>query len=81
LRLFLKEQGVETLVHWQKPMWEHQGLGLDNPGLPETENICKEVISLPMSAETTPQDVDLTASCIRDFFASRRTPLRAVVAS
>ena len=71
LRQYLTEQGVETLVHWAKPMWEHKGLGLENPGLAGTESICREVISLPMSAETTPEQVEITAGCIRDFFASR----------
>ena len=70
LRLHLTGQGVETLVHWAKPMWEHKGLALENPGLPETESICREVISLPMSAETTAEQVEITAGCIRDFFAS-----------
>jgi dTDP-4-amino-4,6-dideoxygalactose transaminase len=72
LRQHLKEQGVETLLHWPKPMWEHRDLGLTNPGLPETESICKEVISLPMSAETTPEHVEITTGCIRSFFASRK---------
>jgi aminotransferase EvaB len=75
LRQYLKEQGVETLVHWAKPMWEHKGLGLENPGLPETESICREVISLPMSAETTFENVDITVTCVRDFFASHTMPL------
>jgi dTDP-4-amino-4,6-dideoxygalactose transaminase len=77
LRHYLKDQGVETLVHWAKPMWEHRDLGLENPGLPETQSICREVISLPMSAETTPENVDITVRCIRDFFASRPMPVRA----
>lgn len=68
LRAYLKEQGVETLVHWAKPMWEHKGLQLANPGLTETESICKEVISLPMSAETATEHVAITAQVIRDFF-------------
>ena len=55
LRQYLMEEGVETLVHWPKPMWEHRGLHLENPGMAETESICREVISLPMSAETTPE--------------------------
>jgi dTDP-4-amino-4,6-dideoxygalactose transaminase len=80
LRQYLKGQGVETLVHWPKPMWEHKDLGLDNPGLPETERICREVISLPMSAETTPEHVEIVVGCIRDFFASRPTALRTAVA-
>jgi dTDP-4-amino-4,6-dideoxygalactose transaminase len=77
LRQYLKDQGVETLVHWAKPMWEHKDLGLENPGLPETQTVCREVISLPMSAETTPENVEITVRCIRDFFASRPMPVRA----
>jgi dTDP-4-amino-4,6-dideoxygalactose transaminase len=80
LRQYLKDQGVETLLHWPKPMWEHKDLGLENPGLPETESICREVISLPMSAETTPEHVEITSGCIRDFFASRPAALRTAAA-
>jgi dTDP-4-amino-4,6-dideoxygalactose transaminase len=69
LREHLTAQGVETLVHWPKPMWEHKGLALETPHLPETERICQEVVSLPMSAETTPEQVDTTVRCIREFFA------------
>jgi len=80
LRQYLKDQGVETLMHWQKPMWEHKGLGLENPGLPETESICREVISLPMSAETTPEHVEITVNCVRDFFALCRDATRTAAA-
>jgi len=76
LREYLKANGVETLVHWRKPMWEHKDLALDNPRLSERKVFCREVISLPMSAETTPQHVEMTVGCIRDFFASRPTSLR-----
>jgi dTDP-4-amino-4,6-dideoxygalactose transaminase len=69
LREDLKNKGVETLVHWAKPMWEHKGLALEDPLLPETESICREVISLPMSAETTPDHVERTVSCVREFFS------------
>lgn len=69
LRKWLKQCGVETLIHWPKPMWEHKGLGLENPGLKNTERLCGEVLSLPMSAETTAEHVGVTTSCIRDFFS------------
>ena len=72
LRAALKEGGVETLVHWAKPVWEHAALGLADPDLPETVAICREVISLPMSAETTPEHVDETVSVIRKFFDAQR---------
>lgn len=68
LREHLKSRGVETLVHWPKPMWGHKALGLEDPRLPETERICREVVSLPMSAETTPEHVDITVQTIREFF-------------
>jgi dTDP-4-amino-4,6-dideoxygalactose transaminase len=68
LRAYLQEQGVETLVHWRRPMWDHKGLKLADPSLPGVERICREVISLPMSAETSETDVDITVSVIRDFF-------------
>lgn len=71
LRQHLRGQGIETLVHWPKPMWEHSGLELNNPGLMETEAICREVISLPMSAETTPEHVEITVRAIQQYFASR----------
>ena len=81
LRQHLQEQGVETLIHWPKPMWEHRDLGLENPNLPETESICQQVISLPMSAETTPAHVEIAAGCIRDFFAVRAVSVAAQAAS
>jgi dTDP-4-amino-4,6-dideoxygalactose transaminase len=68
LRAHLRDRGIETLVHWPKPMWEHKGLRLDAPQLPETEQICREVLSLPMSAETTDEQVRLTVKAIREFF-------------
>jgi dTDP-4-amino-4,6-dideoxygalactose transaminase len=69
LRAFLRERGVETLVHWVRPMWRHPGLALADPRLSMTERICAEVISLPMSAETSAGDVEITVDVIREFFA------------
>jgi len=69
LREHLRRNGVETLLHWPKPVWEHEGLGLKDPSLNETERICREVLSLPMSAETTVEHAELVVQCIREFFA------------
>ena len=67
LREYLRAEGVETLVHWPKPMWRHPGLALEYTDMPETESICREVLSLPISAETTPEQVDITVQCFREF--------------
>lgn len=77
LRQYMKEEGVETLVHWPKPMWEHKGLNLENPRLTETEGICREVLSLPLSAETTPEQVEIVVDFIRKFFVSQPAALQA----
>ncbi len=68
-RALLKANGVETLLHWPKPVWEHKALGLADPGLAETVRICQEVLSLPMSAETTLEHVDAVVGLARQFFA------------
>jgi dTDP-4-amino-4,6-dideoxygalactose transaminase len=71
LREQLCAQGIETLVHWPKPMWKHKKLALESPQLPETEAICREVLSLPMSAETTAEQVEITVQAIQRFFSSK----------
>ncbi|HEV2315816.1 MAG TPA: DegT/DnrJ/EryC1/StrS family aminotransferase [Candidatus Acidoferrales bacterium] len=81
LREHLTKHGVETLVHWPKPMWKHERLGLLDPGLAETEKICREVISLPMSAETTAEHVEIVVDCIRGFYQDANTSMRYRVAA
>jgi len=71
LRAHLKSKGVETLVSWAKPMWKHAALKLGDLRLPETEAICREVISLPMSAETTPEHVQIVGEAVKEFFSKR----------
>jgi len=69
LRAQLQEDGIETLISWARPIWHHAGLKLGTCHLSETEAICREVLSLPMSAETTYDHVDETVASIRRFFA------------
>ncbi|MBI2524614.1 MAG: DegT/DnrJ/EryC1/StrS family aminotransferase [Candidatus Rokubacteria bacterium] len=71
LAAHLKDQGIETLIHWRKPVWEHPGLGLGAHDLPETARICREVISLPMNAEIRDADVRCVARTVRAFFSRR----------
>jgi len=63
--------GLETLVHWPKPVWEHRALGLGEPDLPNPRRICLEVLSLPMSAETSGPQVDSVVDAVRRFFGTR----------
>jgi len=68
LRAHLTGAGVETLVSWARPLWSHKALSLGEPDLPETARLCSEVISLPMSAETTAEEADIVTAEIRRFY-------------
>jgi|SRR5882672_1726612 len=70
LRKHLTAAGVETIVSWPKPMWEHSGLNIEKQNLPQTASLCREVLSLPMSAETTIAEVDSVSQEIKRFFSA-----------
>lgn len=67
LRAHLRACGVETLVHWPKPLWRHEALRLPDPGLPGVERLCREVLSLPLNAEISSQQVEIVADAVRRF--------------
>ena len=71
LREFLAQGGIETLVSWGKPLWEHRRLGLGEHTLPETQALCREVLSLPMSAEIRSEQAEIVIDSIRRFFQSK----------
>jgi dTDP-4-amino-4,6-dideoxygalactose transaminase len=69
----LKENGVEALIHWKTPYYRYKELELEDKGFQETEDICREVISLPMNVEITDEEVSYVIQCIQDFFGGENT--------
>lgn len=67
----LTNSGVEVLVSWPKPMHHHAALGLKHFSLPETERICREVVSLPMNAEITDDQVAYVVDAVRKYYVTR----------
>lgn len=65
---FLKEQGVETLI--KDPVSNHlqPGLGILHLNLPFTDQLAKEVISLPMYPELTNEQLEYVIKCVKDFY-------------
>lgn len=66
---FLKEKGVETLIKDPIPLHHQPALGLSNFSLPYTEQLAKEVISLPMYPELKNEQIEYVIDCIKKFYS------------
>ncbi len=66
---FLRERGIQTGIHYpvpchRQPAVEH----LNPPALPRTERIVGEILTLPLSAGHTEEEIDQVAAAVREFF-------------
>ena len=69
VRAALQERGVQTAVHYPKPV--HLQVGLEHLGykdgsLPSTERACARVMSMPLFPEMTVEQVRYAASSLRE---------------
>jgi len=71
LAKWLEDKSVETLISWPVPNHRQEALkNLHRFQLPKTEQISREVLSLPMYPELTDRQVKYVIDCIRRFFES-----------
>lgn len=81
-KYFDDNQLVETIISWPKPTYAEPVMieskdkkwRFSDPNatfLPETEKICKEVISLPMYPELSNQQTQYIIGCIKEFYEER----------
>ncbi len=71
LQVFLKEQGVQTLMHYPIPVHlqpAYANLGYGAGAFPVSETSCGTVLSLPLYPEMEPTAVDAVVGGIRRFF-------------
>ena len=68
LAAHLEEKGVEALISWTKPLHHHESLNLGHFSLPETESLCKEVLSLPMHPDLDDGDIEYVVTTVREFY-------------
>jgi dTDP-4-amino-4,6-dideoxygalactose transaminase len=64
----MKKNGVEVLTQFRKPYYKHEALNLVDRGFSETEQLSKEVCSLPMNVELTDAEVDYVIEVVRSFY-------------
>ncbi len=68
---FLKQKGVFTNIHYPIPIHlqnAYSFLGYQKGSFPVTERCVDEILSLPMFAELTEEQIKYTADCINEFY-------------
>lgn len=69
LKAYLERKGIETLISWPAPLYRYQELQLPAISLPITEQVCKEVLSLPLHPELSDREVSYVVNTIKNFFS------------
>jgi dTDP-4-amino-4,6-dideoxygalactose transaminase len=76
LRAFLKANGVGTLIHYPVPVHLQPGYRgravVADVGLPETESMCRRILSLPMHPQLTDAEVKEVGALIVRWSCERR---------
>jgi dTDP-4-amino-4,6-dideoxygalactose transaminase len=70
LRAFLGERGVQTGIHYPRPIHlqrAYADLGHEPGAFPIAERLSATVLSLPMYAELTDEQIERVAACVREF--------------
>ena len=73
LRQHLNDEGIGNGIHYPVPIHLQQSCAAYNPGkgkLPVTEQVVDEIISLPMYAELTNEQIERVAQVIKKFLNS-----------
>ncbi len=74
LRAFLTERGIGTQIHYPVPIHMQEAaqfLGYRKGDLPVTEKVAGEVLSLPMYAELTDDQIDRVATNVSEFMRKK----------
>jgi dTDP-4-amino-4,6-dideoxygalactose transaminase len=74
LQAFLKEKGIETLIHYPVPIHlqkVYEGLGYRRGDFPVTETCAREILSLPLFAELSEKEIDEVGGHVKNFFRER----------
>lgn len=71
LQAYLAERGVSTGLHYPLPLHLQKAytrMGFKKGDFPVSERTAERLLSLPMYAELTPEQVEYVVACIRDYF-------------
>ncbi|MCD6550421.1 DegT/DnrJ/EryC1/StrS family aminotransferase [bacterium] len=70
LAQYLQKEGIETLIKWKTPNYRQENLKeLHYFNLPKTDQISREVLSLPIYPELEDKQIEYVVDCVRKFFS------------
>ena len=70
LQTWLQERGIGTGIHYPVPIHQQAACAeYDRPSLPVTEALAGEILSLPMYAELTEEQLAYIAGAVHEFYA------------
>jgi dTDP-4-amino-4,6-dideoxygalactose transaminase len=72
LMAYLSDRGIGCAVHYPVPVHRQRGYAeraIVPGGLPVTERICRQILSLPLYPELSDMDVERVIAAVRSFFA------------
>ena len=73
LTAYLTERQIGCAIHYPVPVHQQRGYAerviLPAQGLPVTERICQQILSLPLYPELVDSDVDRVIAAVHEFFA------------
>jgi len=75
LAAHLKENGIETAIHYPTilpNMQAYQYLGYQSEDFPVANALQSKILSLPIFPEMTPDQINYTADCIRNYYQSNK---------
>lgn len=71
LARFLRDRGIATGIHYPVPCHRQPAVeNLSPPLLPRTEQLVKEILTLPLSAGHTEAELDQVIAAVRQFFGT-----------
>ena len=70
LQSALKDKGIPSMIYYQKPMHKQEAIGFGDDyefECPNTEDLCKRVLSLPIHPYLAKEDVEVIVQAIKDY--------------
>jgi dTDP-4-amino-4,6-dideoxygalactose transaminase len=65
---YLRKEGIEVFIHWPTPIHLQKDLRLAKFKLPQTEEVSKTVLSLPIYPELTDSQMEFVINAVKKFF-------------